>query len=180
MRRLELTGIGATRVGNVPVIILRTEGEDRVIPIQVGPLELMAIASELQGETPARPTTHDLLTTIVRELAAEVTQVAITEVHDEALHALVTLTTPSGVIDVDARPSDAIALAVRAHAPIFASEEVVDEASVEIERDESQDDAVADATDPRETIARFRAFLDVVDPEDFAAPADEGDKPPQP
>lgn len=130
MRRLELTGIGETRVGGVPIVILRTEGDGRVIPIQVGPLELMAIVGELQGEHPARPMTHDLLTTIVREVGAEVTRVAITEVHDEALHARVTLATPAGVIDVDARPSDAIALASAVKAPIFVSEKVLEDSAV--------------------------------------------------
>lgn len=169
MRRLELAGIGTTRVGDVPVLILRAESDDRVIPVQLAPAELEAFAAELQGVRPERPMTHDLITDIVHRMGASVSQVAITEIRDDAFHALITLVTPSGEVEVDARPSDAIALAVRVNAPIFATDQVVDEGSVLVEFEDADED-------PDEAVDRFRRFLDAVSPEDFAdrEPGDAG------
>ncbi len=170
MRRLELAGIGTTRVGDIPVLILRAEGEDRVIPVQLAPPELESFAAELQGIRPERPMTHDLVTDIVHRMGASVSRVAITEIRDDAYHALVTLTTASGEVAVDARPSDAIALALRANAPIFASDEVLDEGSVIVEFDDDEDDdddQDGGGEEHDETVDRFRDFLDTVDPGDF-------------
>jgi hypothetical protein len=108
--------------------------------------------------------THDLLSTIVHEIGAEVTQVEITELRDSAFHALITLATPSGAVGVDARPSDAIALAVRADAPIFASDQVIEEGSVELPDEPEQ---VVEEF-PEQVVEEFRAFLDEVSPDEFA------------
>lgn len=162
MQRLEITGIGTTRVGNVPVLILRSENDGRVIPVQLDPLEVDALAAELQGVRSPRPLTHDLLTDVVHQMGASVTRVAITDIRDDAFHAQITLDTPHGEVGVDARPSDAVALAVRANAPIFATDRVIDEGSVEIEYDDEDDT-------PDDEIARFRDFLDTIEPADFDA-----------
>jgi bifunctional DNase/RNase len=152
-------GFGNTTDGGNPLLLLRTEEGERVLPIGIGPVELAAIVARLAGTEFPRPMTHDLLTRIVQETGAAVSRVEITELRDDAFVAAITLATGAREVDVDARPSDAIALALRTDAPIFASDAVIDEASVLIEDIVEDEDAVVD---------EFRAFLDEIDPSDFA------------
>ena len=159
MHRLEVMGFGRTADGGAPLLLLRTEEGERVLPIGIGPIELTAIVARLAGTEFPRPMTHDLLTRIVRETGAEVSRVEITELRDDAFIAAITLATGAREVDVDARPSDAIALALRTDAPIFASDAVIADASVLLESIVEDPDAVVD---------EFRAFLDEVDPSDFA------------
>ncbi len=163
MHRVEVMGFAATEDEAIPLLLLRSSEEgDRLLPIGIGPSELNAIASRLAGITPERPMTHDLLTDIVEQMGAVVAYVAITELCDSAFHAAITLSTAAGELDVDARPSDAIALAVRTDAPIFASEQVMDECSVVVES----------SGDPEDAIEKFRTFLETISPSDFVGPGD--------
>lgn len=171
MHRLELIGFTLPRAEGT-LLLLRTEDGKRVVPIGIGSTEAIAIATRLGGVEPARPMTHDLLSTFVAHMGAQVAQVEITELRDQAFHALITLATAAGEVGIDARPSDAIALAVRTDAPIFASDQVVEEGSVEIPDDE----------DPDQVLDEFRSFLDDVSPADFAdetgsGPAADEDQP---
>ena len=115
---------------------------------------------KLQGATTPRPMTHDLLCDMLGELDVKCTQIAVTELRDNTFFASITLSVNGKEMEIDSRPSDAIALAVRSGAPIFAAEEVIAESAIEFEHsvEESED-----------VVERFKEFLDEVTPEDFAA-----------
>jgi uncharacterized protein len=112
------------------IILLRHQDSDRYLPILVGPLEAAAIAMAIEGFEPPRPQTHDLLKLILDRLGATVTGVLIDDVRDDTFFAQISLATQGKVIEVDSRPSDAMALALRYKAPIRALERVLDVAGV--------------------------------------------------
>jgi bifunctional DNase/RNase len=128
------------------VLVLREADQGRLLMIWVGPWEASAIAMKLQGLTPERPLTHDLLVTVLQELDASVARIVISDLADETFHARLVIDRGTGTIDIDARPSDAIALAVRLGAPIFATEDVLDRAATVPDPgdDESADDDASD------------------------------------
>jgi bifunctional DNase/RNase len=128
------------------VLVLREADQGRLLMIWVGPWEASAIAMKLQGLTPERPLTHDLLVTVLQELDAAVARIVISDLADETFHARLVIDRGAGPIDIDARPSDAIALAVRLGAPIFATEDVLDRAATvpDTGDDESADDDASD------------------------------------
>lgn len=139
---------------NSPIVLLREAGGSRYLPIWVGAVEATAIAYAQQGVVPPRPLTHDLMRDVIASLGAELTSIQITALRDGVFFA--ELVFASGV-QVSARPSDAIALAVRCNVRIAAAEEVLDAAGIELPEDEPSQDEVE----------RFREFLDQVSPEDF-------------
>ena len=155
MPEMEVHGVNLDVMTNQPVIILKDRTSSRFLPIWIGQFEATAILMEIQGIKPSRPLTHDLLNSIIGDLHAQVTKIIINDLKDGTFYAQIYLSFNSSTLAVDARPSDAIALAVRAHAPIFAEEEVLEKAAVF--SDESEEDIVE----------RFREFLDNVEPEDF-------------
>jgi uncharacterized protein len=112
------------------VVILKETGRDRYLPIWIGPWEASAIAMRLQGLTPERPLTHDLFASALEAIDARVTRVVISDLADETFHARLFLERDGKVGAVDARPSDALALAVRVGAPIFAAPSVLDQAGL--------------------------------------------------
>jgi hypothetical protein len=112
------------------VVILKQADRDRYLPIWIGPWEASAIAMRLQGLAPERPLTHDLFATVLADLGARVDRVLISSLADETFHARLVLVQPDARHEIDARPSDAIALAVRLGAPIYAAEEVLDRAAL--------------------------------------------------
>jgi bifunctional DNase/RNase len=114
---------------------------------------------KLQGATTPRPMTHDLLCDMLGELEVKCTQVAVTELRDNTFFASITLAVNGREMEIDSRPSDALALAVRSGAPIFAAEEVIAESAIEFEHE---------VEDTEEVVDRFKEFLDEVSPEDFA------------
>jgi len=156
---LELVGVRIELPTNTPIVLLREVGGSRFLPIWIGAAEATAIAFALEGVEPQRPMTHDLLKTATEALGAAVDRVLVTEFRDGIYYADLVLVRDGHEIVVSSRPSDAIALAARTGAPISVRPAVLDEAGVEI-RDEDEEDEVA----------RLRAFLDEVDPEDFGAP----------
>ncbi len=153
---VELVGVRIELPSNTPIVLLRERGGDRYLPIWIGAGEATAIALALEGVEPQRPLTHDLLTTIVEHLSATVDRVVVTELREGIFFADLVLRRGEEEFVVSSRPSDAIALAARTDAPISVFPGVLDEAGVEI-RDEEEEEAVA----------RFRSFLDSVNPEDF-------------
>jgi uncharacterized protein len=155
---LELVGVRVELPTNTPIVLLREVGGSRFLPIWIGAAEATAIAFALEGVEPQRPMTHDLLKATTEALGATVQRVLVTEFRDSIYYADLVLSRDGAEIVVSSRPSDAIALAARTGAPIAVRPEVLDEAGVEI-RDEDEEDEVA----------RFRSFLDEVDPEDFGA-----------
>ena len=120
------------------VVILKDVQRDRYLPIWIGPWEANAIAMKLQGLTAERPLTHDLFSSTLGELGVTVREVVISELADETFHARLILDQGEHSLEVDARPSDSIALAVRAGAPIYATDAVLDRAGVVPEADEDE------------------------------------------
>ena len=112
------------------VVILKDTARDRYLPIWIGPWEASAIAMKLQGLTPERPLTHDLFATTLEELGARIDRVVISELADETFHARILLERDGRTVEVDARPSDALALAVRAGVRIFAADAVLEQAAL--------------------------------------------------
>lgn len=138
------------------VVILKEAARERYLPIWIGPWEANAIAMRLQGVTPERPLTHDLFSQTLEELGVSVKQIIVSDLADETFRARLVLELDGRGIDVDARPSDAIALAVRVGVPIFATDAVLDRAAVVPEADED------------EKLSVFREFVNSlpgVDPE---------------
>jgi uncharacterized protein len=112
------------------VVILKETERDRYLPIWIGPWEASAIAMKLQGLAPERPLTHDLFATTLEELGIRIDRVVISDLADETFHARLILEGSGKRVEIDARPSDALALAVRTAVPIFAAESVLDQAGL--------------------------------------------------
>lgn len=142
---------------NQPVVLLREAGSNRHLPIWVGTVEATAIAFALEGVTPPRPMTHDLIKEMIVVLGDSLAEVRITDLSDGVFYA--TLVFASGK-EMGCRPSDAIATALRTETPIVGAEAVLAEASIEIEEEQSEQ------PDEQE-LEKFREFLDHVSPEDF-------------
>ncbi|RXZ72334.1 bifunctional nuclease family protein [Agromyces albus] len=130
----------------------------RVLPIWIGAQEATSILIAVEGEQAPRPLSHDLMKTLLDTLDATVDRIEVTRIEEGTFYAEITLTTTSGIRIIDARPSDAVALAVRAEAPLFVAEQVFDEAGIPAEFTEPAEE---------EEVDKFKQFLDEVDPEDF-------------
>ena len=165
MLEMVIYGVSFDMVGKQPIVLLKTLAGNRFLPIWIGHPEAAAILMRLQDARPPRPATHDLMCSALEELGAEITQVAITDLRDNTFFAQVTVTNGVEEHQLDSRPSDALALAVRAEAPIFASEQIVVESGIEFEQD-----AMGDAD---EMVDKFRSFLEDVTPDEFAAGEEE-------
>ncbi|MGI8701438.1 MAG: bifunctional nuclease family protein [Nocardioidaceae bacterium] len=157
MREVEVVGVRVEMPSQQPIILLREASGERYLPIWIGAVEATAIAFAQQGVVPPRPLTHDLLKDVLDATGHELSEVRITEVKDGIFYATLIL---GESIEVSARPSDSIALALRTGSRIVCSEEVLDEAGL----------AVPD--DQEEEVEKFRAFLDEITPEDFVPNAE--------
>ncbi len=146
-------------VGKQPIVLLKTQTGNKFLPIWIGSTEATAILMKLQGVEAPRPMTHDLLSDMVRQLNAEVARVTVTELRENTFIALITVRGETGEVDIDSRPSDALALAVRVDAPIFVADKVIEDSALEFEEDVDEADDV---------VERFKEFLDDVTPDDFA------------
>lgn len=162
MLEMVIYGLSFDMVGKQPIVLLKTVAGNRFLPIWIGHSEAAAILMKLQGAAAPRPSTHDLFLTAITELGGEVKQIAITELKENTFFADVTVRMGDAEIILDSRPSDAIALAVRAEATIFADDQIVEENSVEFEQDTLEDS--------EEMLEDFRQFLDEVTPEEFGSP----------
>jgi len=158
MIEMQLGGLGFDPKNMSPIVLLRDNEERNFLPIWIGMFEAAAIAMELQDFKPPRPMTHDLLMKIITDLNIKVDRIIINEIIDDTFYAAIELTKKEKEeekIKVDARPSDAIAIAVRANAPIFVSEQVMVKAKmVNAEKDE-------------EETKKFKDFIDNIKPDDF-------------
>lgn len=149
---------------NTPVLLLKETDGTRVLPIWIGAVEATAIAVVQQGLTPQRPLTHDLLADVIEGTGHALTAVAITALSDGVFYAELEL---SEGITISARPSDAVALAIRVSCPILCDESVLDEAGVEGVVGTDGDQADAGISQEDAAVEEFREFLDQVTPEDF-------------
>jgi bifunctional DNase/RNase len=154
------------------VVILRELERDRYLPIWIGPWEASAIAMKLQGQAPERPLTHDLLATILDLLGATVREVIIADLADDTFRARIILESGGRPIEVDSRPSDALALAVRTGVRIFAAEDVLDRAGVE--PDHSASDAEDGGPIDESKLSVFRDFVNSLDADPGADERREG------
>lgn len=160
--RMELIGVRTELPANTPVVLLREVAESaRLLPILIGMVEANAIQVGSEGIIPPRPLTHDLAVTVISALGGTLERVVITEIREHTFFAELHVRTPSGESIVSSRPSDAIALAVRVDAPIFAEEALLDEVARPIDVD-------TDDGDPEAILDEFRDFLDDITPDDFA------------
>ncbi len=152
MRLMDVVGVRVEMPSNQPIVLLREVDGERYLPIWIGATEATAIAFAQQGVVPARPLTHDLLRDVIGGLGHQLAEVRITELTDGVFFALLVF---DGGVEVSARPSDAIALALRTGTPIHAAETVLTEAGIAVP-DEQEDE-----------VERFREFLDQISPDDF-------------
>ncbi len=156
--RVTVYGVSFDVASKQPIVLLKVEGKNRFLPIWIGHPEAAAILMKLQDADLPRPMTHDLLATTIRQLSAKVSSVLVTELRDNTFYAELRLEAGGREIQVDSRPSDAIALAVRTDAPIFASTELLETNGIEFEQE---------VEDVEDIVKEFKQFLDDVSPEDF-------------
>ena len=156
---MQIYGVSFDMVGKQPIVLLKTVESNKFLPIWIGHPEAAAILMKLQGASTPRPMTHDLLSDMLENLDAKCERVAVTELRDNTFYASITVSVGGSEIEIDSRPSDALALAVRVAAPIFAAEEVIADSAIEFEHEVEDTDDV---------VEKFKEFLDQVTPEDFA------------
>lgn len=159
MIEMQLGGLGFDPKNMSPIVLLRDMEERNFLPIWIGMFEAAAIAMELQDFKAPRPMTHDLMTTIIDKMNGKIQKVIINEIVDSTFYAVIEIViadSPDKVLKIDARPSDAVALAVRTKSPIFVAESVMVKAKmVNSEKDE-------------EETQKFKDFIDNINPGDFS------------
>ena len=155
--QIEMTikGLMVDPITNMPIIILRDKDGQRVLPIWVGVFEANAIALQIENVTTPRPMTHDLLRNVIHDLKAGIQKIVVSDLKDNTFYALIYLTVNGEPLAIDARPSDAIALALRARAPIFVEDSVIDHAKT------------VDMTPDKEETERLQKWLESLDPDDM-------------
>jgi len=155
--QIEMTikGLMVDPITNMPIIILRDKDGQRVLPIWVGVFEANAIALQIENVTTPRPMTHDLLKNVIQDLHGRIEKIVVSDLKENTFYALIYLTVAGEMVAIDARPSDAIALALRARAPIFVEESVIDNAK--------PFDAATDKPDAE----RLHKWLESLDPDDL-------------
>ncbi|NLV71950.1 MAG: bifunctional nuclease family protein [Actinobacteria bacterium] len=156
--RVTVYGVSFDVASKQPIVLLKAEGKNRFLPIWIGHPEAAAILMKLQNADLPRPMTHDLLAATIEQLSATVSSVLVTELRDNTFYAVLRLEAGGEEIQLDSRPSDAIALAVRTDAPIFASIELLETNGIEFEQE---------IEDVEDVVKEFREFLDDVSPQDF-------------
>ena len=159
MHEMVIYGVSFDMVGKQPIVLLKTADGNKFLPIWIGHPEAAAILMKLQDATAPRPLTHDLLVNILGELEVEVLRVTVTELRENTFYASITIQHDGAELEIDSRSSDAIAVAVRAQAPIFAADAVIEESAIEFEGEDVNEEEIVD---------EFKRFLDRVSAEDFA------------
>jgi len=155
--QIEMTikGLMVDPITNMPIIILRDKDGQRVLPIWVGVFEANAIALQIENVTTPRPMTHDLLRNVIQDLRAEIDKIVVSDLKENTFYALIYLRVDGDTLAIDSRPSDAIALALRARAPIFVEERVIDHAKT------------VDFAPEKGDAERLQKWLESLDPDDM-------------
>jgi bifunctional DNase/RNase len=152
---MSIKGLMVDPISNMPIVILRDKEGSRTLPIWVGMFEANAIALQIENISTPRPMTHDLLRNVIHDLKATVEKIVVCDLQDGTFYALIYLRVHGELLAIDARPSDAIALALRTRAPIFVEEAVIDSAkTVDVASDKSDAD-------------RLQKYLESLDPDDL-------------
>ncbi|MEO6044266.1 MAG: bifunctional nuclease family protein [Tepidiformaceae bacterium] len=174
MKELSIESIRLSLMNYQRVVILREKESDRYLPIWIGPAEADAIAVRLQDVAVARPLTHDLLRNMIEQLGGRVSYIVVSDLSNDTFFARIVLDVKGETMEVDSRPSDAIALAVRAQAPIYAEESVLDRAGVVLDEDGQPAEALGPdgqrrELDPAELerLGAFKDFIEGLDLDDF-------------
>jgi bifunctional DNase/RNase len=165
MIKVTIDSVRASLLSQHRVVVLKEEGLERYLAIWIGPYEADAITIKLQSVEVARPLTHDLLEQSVRRLGAKVSHVVVNDLHDDTFFARIVVDQDGERIELDSRPSDAIALAVRVQSPIFVSESVMERAGV-VPDEEIDLDALT--PEEEEKLAPYKDFIDGLDLGDLA------------
>lgn len=155
--QIEMTikGLMVDPITNMPIIILRDKDGQRVLPIWVGIFEANAIALQIENVSTPRPMTHDLLRNVIHDLNASIQRIVVNDLRENTFYAIIYLTLNGETVAIDSRPSDAIALALRARAPIFVEEQVIDNAkTIEVTPDKGDSE-------------RLQKWLESLDPDDL-------------
>jgi bifunctional DNase/RNase len=163
MQEMVIYGVSFDLVGKQPIVLLKTADGNKFLPIWIGHPEAAAILMKLQNASTPRPMTHDLVTEILGQLSAEIVRITVTELRENTFYAQITVQQDGSEIEIDSRPSDAIALAVRSEAPIFASDRVIEESAIEFEEEVNEE----------EMVAEFKRVLDNVSADEFAVEDEE-------
>jgi len=164
MIAMDVVGVRVEMPSNQPIVLLKEATGNRFLPIWVGAVEATAIAFAQQGVQPLRPLTHDLMRDLLDQLSGTLTAVHITELREGVFYAQLAIhTSEAADLLISARPSDAIALALRTQSPIFASALLLDRAGIEVPEASNAETPEA----ANEEVARFREFLEQINPEDF-------------
>lgn len=155
--QIEMTikGLMVDPVTNMPIVVLRDVKGERILPIWVGIFEANAIALQIENVTTPRPMTHDLLRNVIHDLKGTVERIVVSDLKDNTFYAIIYLRVGGEIVAVDSRPSDAIALALRARAPIFVEESVIESART------------VEATPEKGDAERLQKWLESLDPEDL-------------
>lgn len=183
MIELTIESIRVSLMNYQRVVILREKASDRYLCIWIGPAEADAIAVQLQEVAVARPLTHDLLRAVIDQLGAQVSHILVNDLANDTFYAKIVLDVNGSSMEVDSRPSDAIALAVRAKVPIFADESVLERAGVLVDKDgETVERLERIKVDPEEIekMSAFKDFIEGLDLDDFDKRAKGGGAPPTP
>lgn len=149
------------------IVILKDNNSDRYLPIWIGPCEADAITIELQEMPPQRPLTHDLLKSMIRELGGRVVQILISDLRNDVYYARIVIDLGGKQIEVDSRPSDAIALAVRAKAPIFVADTVMERAAIQPEEDVEREVRGRPEDVDEDRLSAFKDFVNTLDLDDL-------------
>ena len=169
MVRVRLRAVRVDLQTNVPVLLLQEfEGDGRTLPIYIGTSEATAIAYAVQGVETPRPLTHDLLADVIAALGATIDEVVVTKLEGSTFYAELRLGTPSGPQVVSARPSDAVALAIRTDAPLFVTGELMALCGLLLPEEELADEDELDSEEEEVVVEEFLEFLDTIRPEDFS------------
>lgn len=170
MIRVTVDSIRVSLLSQHRVVVLREADSKRYLPIWIGPFEADAIAMAIQGHEPQRPLTHDLLKTIINELDGSVSHIFVNNIHDNTFYARIVIEKEGRTFEIDSRPSDAIALAVRLDAPIYVEPHVLDQAGVFFDEEEQQSTTLPEPSkdDPEiemsdDSLSLFRDFIDTLD-----------------
>src|ERR1700751_823293 len=162
MQEMHIYGVSFDLVGKQPIVLLKTAEGNKFLPSGIGHPEAAAILMKLQSQAPPRPMTHDLVSDRLEQLGAQIVKITVTELRENTFYAQITVQQDGSEIEIDSRPSDAIALAIRAEAPIFAADRVIEESAIEFEGEEGTEEQL------EEEVAKLKSFLEQVTPDEFA------------
>ncbi|MDX6505234.1 MAG: uncharacterized protein QOE29_2359 [Gaiellaceae bacterium] len=175
---MEIYGVSFDLVGKMPIVLLKTADGSRYLPIWIGHPEAASILMKLQNATTPRPMTHDLFVDVLGQLDVRVVRITVTELRENTFYAQITVAQDGQEVEIDSRPSDAIAIAIRTEAPIFADERVIEESGIEFEAEDGDEPIPGEPVSLtqeqiEEVTSKFKSFLEDVTPEQFAEGEEE-------